>query len=625
MIVRMSRIEILGPKELLLPVLALIRELEVFQVDPEWREESDETKGRELKPVELDRETLNERIFLSDLRLKIDELCACLPGLPARESYLNPENVLHTIAATVEEHGATCRELARKRELLCREKSELERHATFLAALSELLGKVETKTGLEFIGVTIKDPAALEQLMTQVHRLTAGKFEIVSLTAADNTLIGLITTPSETADKVKRALSVEHVPELSFPPALQDLSLPEKLRRMAARLAEVNAGIAAVDQELEHFSRHWLAIYLRVRAWVDDRLAILKTSASVHETDLCFFIHGWLPAEDLVRLCGELQREFAGMVVVEERQMLEEELENVPVALKNPPYFRPFEQFARLLPLPRYTSYDPTPFLGIFFPLFFGMMLGDTGHGLVLLLFALGLLWRCKKGSILRDGAQILLVSSLYAIFFGFCYGEFFGSFGRDLFGFSHLVIERETAILPMLIFALSVGVMHIVLGLILGLSTALKRKSKKEALFKLVNIGVILCLVVLALGQALPLPKVLFRPIIITLAVSIPLLFISGGLLAPLEMLKNIGNIISYTRIMAIGLTSVFLATAANQLAGRTGEIVTGTIVAGLLHGVSIIVGIFAPTVHALRLHYVEFFSKFLEHGGKRFAPLKR
>ncbi len=88
--------------------------------------------------------------------------------------------------------------------------------------------------------------------------------------------------------------------------------------------------------------------------------------------------------------------------------------------------------------------------------------------------------------------------------------------------------------------------------------------------------------------------------------------------------MLKSIGNIISYARIMAVGLTSVLLAYVANNLAGATGSVIVGIFVGILLHGFNIILGIFAPTVHSLRLHFVEFFSKFVESGGRRFRPLE-
>ena len=98
-----------------------------------------------------------------------------------------------------------------------------------------------------------------------------------------------------------------------------------------------------------------------------------------------------------------------------------------------------------------------------------------------------------------------------------------------------------------------------------------------------------------------------------------------TGGLLAPFELLKYLGNIISYARIMAVGLTSVLLAYVANNLAGAAGSIWVGAAVAVLLHTFNILLGVFAPTLHALRLHYVEFFSKFVEPGGKQFKPFKR
>jgi V/A-type H+-transporting ATPase subunit I len=105
----------------------------------------------------------------------------------------------------------------------------------------------------------------------------------------------------------------------------------------------------------------------------------------------------------------------------------------------------------------------------------------------------------------------------------------------------------------------------------------------------------------------------------------AIPLMLLTGGLLAPLEIMKNIGNIISYARIMAIGLASVMIAQVANRFAGLTGDILTGAVAAGLIHLVNIALGLFSPTIHALRLHYVEFFDKFIVYGGRRFEPFKK
>ncbi|MBZ0147361.1 MAG: hypothetical protein K8F62_07420, partial [Pseudorhodoplanes sp.] len=256
---------------------------------------------------------------------------------------------------------------------------------------------------------------------------------------------------------------------------------------------------------------------------------------------------------------------------------------------------------------------------------FFGMILGDAGYGTVLIVLAWVLKKRYRKKQFIYDALRILRFCAAYAVFFGILYGEFFGDLGHRLFGLEPVCFERRIAVIPALVFALATGAAHLILGLSLGVVTALRKRSRREALFRLVSILAVLMVIVLVLSAFGLFPGALGRPVVLILLALTPLLFFTGGILAPLEFLKNLGNIVSYARIMAIGLTSVLLAFVANQIAGLTGDIVTGVIAAALLHFLNIILGVFAPAIHSLRLHYVEFFSKFLEHGGRRFEPLRR
>jgi V/A-type H+-transporting ATPase subunit I len=463
------------------------------------------------------------------------------------------------------------------------------------------------------------------RLREAISRITDWKFELVTDTARDGTLVGLITVERDLADTVKKTLSNEQVPELVFPPSFSNLTFSEKVSYVRKRIAEVGLAIDTIDAGLSQFAQRWTPIYRSVRAWIDDRLSLLSTTASAFETRMCFFINGWMAANDVAKIRQNLVDAYQGSVVLAEKEILEKDIDRVPIILKNPPYFKPFEIFTSLLPLPAYTSYDPTPFIGIFFPVFFGMILGDAGYGLLLAVTAVFLKRKYRQQKYVRDGSAILLVASLYSIFFGVLFGEFFGDLPERFFHLKPLCVERRDAVVPMIFFTLAVGVAHVILGLIFGVITEFRKKEKKEAVYKLLSIIIILALIVVLAALFGVFPSVLARPVIIGILFLTPLLFFTGGLLAPLELLKSIGNIISYVRIMAIGLTSVLLAFVANNLGGLTGDVVTGIVAAGLIHLLNIILGVFSPTIHSLRLHYVEFFSKFMEHGGRRFDPLRK
>ena len=625
MIVRMAKVEIVGAKGLLQDVLVCLRELGVFQIEPATIGFLEEGHEEDVRAFMLDEKTMFERVFLEGLRTKVVELLSFLPALPVRNSYLDPRPVIDTMPAIVERHTATVKERNERKEELTKELSELERYALFLGTLAPLVESVKETPDLDFIGLTIREPDMVTRLKEALSRITNWKYELVTQTANDGTLVGLITVERDLADRVKRTLSDEQVPELTFPPSYNNLTFSEKVAYVKRKIAEASTELRGIDAGLSRFAQRWTPIYRSVREWIDDRLSVLSTTAAAFETRMCFFINGWMKADDVARLRERLAHDFSGSIVLEEKDLREEDLSRVPILLKNPPYFKPFEIFTSMLPLPSYTSYDPTPFIGIFFPVFFGMMLGDAGYGLFLGTLAYFLMRKFRQKKMIRDGAKILLVASLYSVFFGILFGEFFGDLPERLFHLQPLCVERRTAIVPMIFFTLAVGVAHVLLGLLFGVIAEFRKKEKKEAVYKLLSIVVILAMIVVLASFFGVFPKVLARPVIIAILFLTPVLFFTGGLLAPLELLKSIGNIISYVRIMAIGLTSVLLAFVANNLGGLTGDVVTGVAVAGLIHLLNIVLGVFSPTIHSLRLHYVEFFSKFMEHGGRRFEPLSK
>ena len=295
---------------------------------------------------------------------------------------------------------------------------------------------------------------------------------------------------------------------------------------------------------------------------------------------------------------------------------------DAPVVLANPRVFRPFELLVRVMPLPAYGTIDPTPFVAVFFPLIFGIMLGDVGYGLMLLAIAMLIRRKAVPGSAMRKVGDMAVPMAVFTMIFGVLYGEFFGDMGQRLFGMKPVLFDRAEGVLAALALAVGLGFVHVVLGLVLG-ALSLRRSEPRHAIGKGVTAAMVLLIVAALLAAFEVLPKALFMPAVIALLVAFPILILTEGLVAPVELLASVGNALSYARIMALGTASVMLAVVANRMVGTMGSVAIGLIFALLFHLVNFAIGLFGPTIHALRLHYVEFFGKFYSPGGQPYRPL--
>ena len=623
MIIRMSKVELVGPKDDLLAALELLRGRAVFQPDPQLLAGVPLSAGGRPQRLVLGHEEMHERSFFEALLVRVSELLELLPEVRAAPAALQPLPVMDLLHELVDRHLAAAREQVETLQTLRREEDDLGRALTFWRALEPLWAELPQDSDMELFGVTVRDPqqlAVLERLLTE--RLD-GRCQVTSALAEDGTLVGLLACERVMAAPLREALTSERVPELALPEELLHLPLPQRIAALRGLAADCRRHREEHEQQLATLAREWRPIYQRARDWLDERLSLYGATAAVYATSECFVLHGWLATEEVPGLREALHEAFAGRVVLVELELLDEELDRVPVQLRNPAFFQPFEIFSRLLPLPRYTSFDPTPFIAVFFPVLFGMILGDLGYGAVLFAIAVPLSRRGR--GIARDLGKILGIAAVYTMLFGVLFGELFGSLGALWLGLHPLWVERSEAILPTMLFAVAVGTAHVLLGLFLGMWSEWRRHRGRKALLRLGLLLGVLLLALLGLGRIFPAPWLATGPLLFGVAVVLPVIVAAGGLLAPLELLKTLGNIISYVRIMAIGLCSVLLAVVANQLGGAVGNLLLGILVAGLLHAFNLVLGVFAPTVHTLRLHYVEFFSQFLDLGGRRFEPFGR
>jgi V/A-type H+-transporting ATPase subunit I len=284
----------------------------------------------------------------------------------------------------------------------------------------------------------------------------------------------------------------------------------------------------------------------------------------------------------------------------------------------------------QLVAPPRYKEIDPSPVLAFFFPLFFGIMVGDIGYGIVIFLIALLIKKMYGTIAFAASVADILLISSIPTIIFGYLYGEFFGDFG-EMMGWLHpvhflgITWNRVEAMIPMLILAIGIGAIHVILGLVIGMRNAMIMKSRKHLSEKtgmlLMLIGIIILMGMLA-GVV---PEMGIYPTVILMVIALPLILYGAGVFGAIEVMSTVGNILSYARLMAIGMASVILAMVANKLGESFEILIIGIIVALLLHALNIALAMFSPSIHAMRLHIVEFFSKFYTGGGVVYKPFKK
>ena len=617
----MSKIEVIGPRDRLFAVLDTIADTHTLQIDPEIRQRMREGAEARLEPLTLEPAAIAERVADEDLAARIDRLLTLLPPVPSAAARTYGTGAFQLVSRLVDTHLATCRDRVRRRDDLRADLVALRRTQQVLTTVEALAPKGKGSEGLDVVAVAVPEPAGLEPLRKHAAALQPGS-EVRVARAEDGTYIGLLTTERSMAAALRESLRSEQIPHAAVPSYLEGLTLASQVIEIRRRVEAAGAQLRALDQELSDFAARWRPVYERTRAWLDERLALIKTTSLTFCTDNCFVIYGWLPAADLPRLERAVHERFGETVVITKKQILEQDLESVPVMVSNPRYLQPFELFTRLLPLPRYTSIDPTPFVAIFFPVFFGIILGDAGYGAVLFAIAFGLI-AVRRTKVHKQIGQILAVCAIYTVLFGVLYGEYFGDAAERWLGIEPWV-DRRQSFLPMLYFAVAVGSTHVLVGLVLGVITAMKGHHRREAVTRMLTIAVLACILGLIVTLVLPVGELLRRPLLIAMAISAPLLLIAGGLLAPFELVRHIGNIISYARLMAVGLASVLLAYVANNLAGAMGSATVGVIAAILLHAFNIVLGVFAPTVHALRLHYVEFFSKFFEPGGRPYRPLK-
>lgn len=465
-----------------------------------------------------------------------------------------------------------------------------------------------------------------------------------ALRALSDSLSGLLTWQQASSDKTLRYLLIachKSVKEQALS-ALRELGFSTVSFRGLCGTAEENdkkleAALAALESERREIERRVERFGGNRETLLEasDRAAILlrreEAKSRLIETDKVFLLEGWLPADR----CTALEKALEPFTcAVETREPAEDEYPQVPVQLRNNKLTRPLNMVTEMYSLPAYGTLDPNPLMAPFFILFYGIMMADMGYGLLMMIASVIISKKYRPKGTSGELFSLLGLCGLSTFIMGAMTGGFFGDFLTQLVA---IVSPGTVFALPklfdplddltmILIGSMALGVVQIITGMAISLIEKCKRKKFLDVFFEeitwwIVFLGIALAVLkkgtaVLYLGCAL----VLFGPIVQGKGWG-KLTGVFGSIYN--HVTGYFGDILSYTRLMALMLAGSVIAQVFNMLAAMPGNVIAFLIISMLGNAMNFGLNLLGCYVHDLRLQCLEFFNKFYVDGGKPFRPM--
>ena len=385
-----------------------------------------------------------------------------------------------------------------------------------------------------------------------------------------------------------------------------------------------------------------------------DYLSILKSKKDIEkyikQTKKVIIIEGWILEKDLNKLKNTLYKKFKELEVVFSDP---KETDDIPVALKNNKFVEPFESVTELYGIPKYTEFDPTPLFTPFYFIFFGMCLSDAGYGLVIAVLSYLALKKFKFEGMAKKFFGLFFLGGISTFIMGAIMGSWMGDtlnyLPENLLFIKTFLIDKIALLdpiknpMPLLLISLSLGVIQIYAGFIIKFIANVKENKIKTGLMDqgswlLLISGILLFVIASTIGSLAGF-KIMAKYIMWAGLLFLVLtqgrsnkniiLKVAGGVISLYNLIGYFSDILSYSRLFALGLSTAVLAVVVNNFVMLFKDIpIVGIILAVLVfilgHLFNLVINGMGAFIHSTRLQYVEYFTKFYEGGGTPFKPFK-
>jgi V/A-type H+-transporting ATPase subunit I len=646
---KMGKILIAAPRDLMGPVIAELYRQRLFHIEDFVEDEQQqEYQGFRIGvPLEGASETSRDLIRLrsvtSAFSIRPEEMT---PGEKVRAAQLK-ERIEKDLPAIEDE----VENLLNRRAAIENQVKEIEGKIDALSPFAEVPIDLSLLSGYRTVSV-------LAGFLPKQIELDAPREEYFLASKKANLLI--VAVPTEYRTDVERKLLDAQFEALPIPP--EKGMAKERLAEYSARLELLQKELGEVSASIESLKTDYAGFLAACDELLSSDVERAEAPLRFATTDHAFIAEGWVPRDTISTISEGIGTSTGGRAFVTELPV-DKERDVIPVEYDNVKFAKPTQLLMDVYSRPKYTEIDPTLSVAIVFPIFFGLILGDVGYGAMVLAFALAL----QRFVTAEDGRMLLKVlrnAGISSIIFGFLYSEFLGfpiPGIPPLLPSRHLAIggtaeggaEAGPAVPELMMMAVWLGILHITLGRIFGIvNHARQDHGKHRILAILANLGWLLVMygILLAILSVFDLPymPVLtgFPPLVdgLSIIAIIGLVMVLVGVLfivrdSALEIVELptiLSHVLSYARIVGVGLSSVAIAGVINLIAiGLIIEpqlehltilgvvfIIIGVVVFLIGHLMNAILGMLGGGLQSLRLNYVEFFTKFYKGGGKKYNP---